>query len=100
MNIIPNDVLFRQKEAFSDAVSNRQKSWYEYIQEYVEDIISDEELEQNKDFKTKESYWYYKIFKKHYPESDLKVKYWLPLWCGEENNGDPSARKLKSLHDD
>ena len=90
-NIIPNEVLWRQKEAFSDGCSNIQKSWYEHIQDYVEAEVSDTEFD--KKFKSKEAYWYYRTFKEFYPNSDLKVDYWLPKWSNE-HNGDPSARKL------
>ena len=100
--IIPRKILYRQKDAFSDAVSNLEKSWFEYIQEYVETEVSDKEFSKvnisnfNR-FPSKEAYWYYKIFKEFYPESILEVSYWQPLWT-TENNGDPSARKLKSIY--
>ena len=44
LNILPKDVLYRSKEAFSDAVSTTEKSWYQYIQEYFETIITDGEF--------------------------------------------------------
>ena len=34
-NLLPNSVLWRTKEAFSDGVSKKTKSWYEIIQDYV-----------------------------------------------------------------
>ena len=95
--LIPNEVLWRQKEAFSDGCSSLKKSWYEYIQEYVENIITDEEYKKHKDFPSKEAYYYYKKFKEYYPESELKVIYWQPKYT-KEHGGDPSARKLKSLY--
>lgn len=92
--LIPVEVLWRQKEAFSDGVSNNNKSWYEYIQDHIDTLIDDSEfLNHIELFPSKESYYYYKIFKKIYPNSDLKVNYWLPKWTTEHNN-DPSARKL------
>jgi asparagine synthase (glutamine-hydrolysing) len=97
-SIIPLEVLIRKKEAFSDAVSCKSKSWFEYIQEYVDTLVSDVEFEnKGTNFPSKEAYWYYKIFKEYYPESELQVKYWMPQWCNE-HNGDPSARKLVSLN--
>jgi len=90
-NIIPHEVLFRTKEAFSDGCSNLNKSWYEHIQDYIETIVSDEEFDST--FPSKEAYWYYKIFKKHYPHSELQVNYWMPKWS-KEHNGNPSARIL------
>ncbi len=97
-SIIPLEVLYRSKEAFSDGVSNIDKSWYEYIQEFVDKIVYDDEFEKyGRDFPSKEAYWYYKLFKEFYPKSELKVKYWMPKWT-EEHGGDPSARKLKSVY--
>ena len=32
-NILPNEVLYRSKEAFSDGVSSIKKSWYQTVQE-------------------------------------------------------------------
>ena len=98
LSIIPIEVLYRSKEAFSDGVSNINKSWYEYIQEFVDKIVYDDEFEKyGKNFPSKEAYWYHKLFKEYYPKSELKVKYWMPKWT-EEHGGDPSARKLKSVY--
>jgi asparagine synthase (glutamine-hydrolysing) len=36
-NILPQEVLWRTKEAFSDGVSSSKKSWYETIQEHLTD---------------------------------------------------------------
>jgi len=97
-NIIPESVLWRKKEAFSDGCSNEKKSWHKIIQEHVNKIITDEEFLQRKDnYKNppqfKESYWYRKIFEEHYPgKGDIIPHYWLPNWTDEK---DPSARELK-----
>ena len=92
--IIPEKVLNRNKDAFSDGISNIKKSWYQYIQEYIDEIVSDEEFKSVKEkFTSKESYWYYKIYKKYYPDSELEVEMWMPKWTSN-HNGDPSARKL------
>ena len=90
--IIPREVLYRDKNAFSDSVSNARKSFFEYIHEYVENLITDEEYQCLK-FPNKEAYWYYKIYSQSYPTSNLNIDYWLPKWC----NGisEPSARVIK-----
>ena len=100
---LPDDVLFRRKEAFSDAVSADKKgeSWYETIQQYVEEIITDEEFESNKGSfewcppETKEAYYYRKIFTSHFGEGNGKSKVipylWMPKWT---DACDPSARTL------
>jgi asparagine synthase (glutamine-hydrolysing) len=101
--IIPNHILYRQKEAFSDGCSSLSKSWFEYIQEYIETQLSDEEYQKINirnfmRFPSKESAWYYLIFKTFYPNSTLEVEYWMPQWVKNEHKGDPSARKLKSIY--
>lgn len=93
-NIIPEEVLLRKKEAFSDGVSSHKKSWFEYIQEYVDTQVSDDEFEKYKNnFPSKEAYWYKKIFDETYPNSGIKFEYWMPKWCSIKN--EPSARVLK-----
>jgi len=92
-SIIPLSVLYRQKDAFSDGCSNKRKSWYEYIQEYVNDKVVDEDFAKHK---SKEALFYYKVFKEYYPNTNLNVEMWMPKWTSEHNN-DPSARKLVSL---
>ena len=98
-NILPKEVLWRSKCAFSDGVSNKNKSWHIIIQEYLEDKISQEDLNQaqtkytHNTPKTKESLYYRQIFESFYPEkSNVIPHFWMPKWCGDVN--DPSAREL------
>ena len=99
-NILPKEVLWRSKCAFSDGVSNKKKSWHIIIQEFLEDKVSQEELDQADKLyphntpKSKEAYYYRKIFESHYPEKNNVIPhFWMPKWCGEVN--DPSARELE-----
>jgi asparagine synthase (glutamine-hydrolysing) len=105
--IIPDEVLWRKKEAFSDGVSGKEKSWFQIIQEYVEPLVTDEELK-NASVKypyhtptTKEAYYYRKIFCGYFGEWNQTVipHYWQPKWGadGKEITDyiDPSARVLK-----
>jgi asparagine synthase (glutamine-hydrolysing) len=104
---LPKCVLWRKKAAFSDAVSGSEKPWYKYIQEYCEDLITNDELDvankANKANKanetsvkfTKESYWFYKTFRELFPCYDLKIQYWLPKWC---NTTDPSATTISNVY--
>jgi asparagine synthase (glutamine-hydrolysing) len=100
-NLLPHEVLYRKKEAFSDGTSSNEKSWFQIIQEEVDRNISDEEFQSNKnkyDFNrpdTKEKYYYRKVFEEHFGSKSKHVipYYWLPKWCG--NVSDPSARVLE-----
>lgn len=40
MNVIPNNILWRPKEAFSDGVASRKKSLFEILQEHVDSLVS------------------------------------------------------------
>lgn len=101
---LPKEVLFRHKEAFSDGVSNNDKSWYKIIQSHVDKLISNEEFMQQKNNyninqpHTKEALYYRKIFEKYFGNKDDVVKtiphFWLPNWA--DNITEPSARVLSN----
>jgi asparagine synthase (glutamine-hydrolysing) len=97
-NLLPKEVLWRKKEAFSDGVSSVEKSWYQVIQEFVDKEVTDSEFCGQNEFYycrplLKESYYYRKLFRQYYPNRDTVVPYyWLPKWSG--NITDPSARVL------
>lgn len=99
-NIIPEVVIKRMKEAFSDGVSSMEKSWYQIIQEYIDTVITDEEFQENKDKyihnkpPTKEAYYYRKIFEEYYGEKNVYTieHFWLPKWS---KSTEPSARTLE-----
>ena len=100
-HILPEDILYRQKAAFSDAVGH---SMVDDLKEYAEGIYSDEEFAAGcakYDFArpfTKESLLYRDIFEKYYPGQAHMVKdFWMPnkSWAGCDVN-DPSARVLSN----
>ena len=105
--IIPDEVLWRKKEAFSDGVSGKKKSWFQIIQDHIEPLVTDEELKNASIVypyhtpKTKEAYYYRKIFCQNFG-SDRQIvipHYWQPKWDSSGNEIteyiDPSARVLK-----
>ena len=103
--LLPDEVLWRKKEAFSDGVSGEQ-SWFQIIQEWVEDKVSAEEMEKAEETypyctpTTKEAYFYRKVFCEEIGSHRQQVipGYWQPKWSanGKEVMGyiDPSARTL------
>jgi asparagine synthase (glutamine-hydrolysing) len=40
LNVIPNDILWRPKEAFSDGDASKKKSLWQYLQEFIEPLVS------------------------------------------------------------
>ncbi len=98
---LPENILYREKAAFSDAVGH---SLVDDLKEYAEKKYSDDEFKTKiKNYKnhtpfTKESLLYREIFEEFYPgRSDLIVDYWMPNknWKGCQVN-DPSARVLSN----
>lgn len=105
-DLLPDDVLWRKKEAFSDGISGAQKSWYHMIQEACETLVTDEQLAHARDHfavncpTTKEAYYFRTLFEKHYPgRSDIVPRYWLPKYDAAGHTitayVDPSARTLQ-----
>lgn len=103
-HILPAEILWRQKAAFSDAVGH---SMVDNLKEYAESLYTDEEFSERcarydycRPF-TKESLLYRDIFEKHYPGQAAMIKdFWMPnrSWPGCDVN-DPSARVLANYGD-
>ena len=101
---LPDEILWREKAAFSDAVGH---SLVDYLKEYAETKYTDEEFKEGckkythaRPF-TKESLLYRDIFEKYYPgQSDMIADFWMPnkSWEGCNVN-DPSARVLSNYGD-
>ena len=101
--ILPDDVLWRKKEAFSDGVSDEARSWHEIIKEKL-DIIKNNDSIPNSIFLTGdmvlnnttlslEQEYYFKLFQEFY-KNDLYKSipyYWMPKFV---NATDASARTL------
>ncbi|KAI2652660.1 Asparagine synthetase [glutamine-hydrolyzing] [Labeo rohita] len=98
LNLIPDEILWRRKEAFSDGMTSLKKSWYTSLQEHIESKVNDLQLEKAKSLfpektpTTKEGFFIRQIFEKHYPgRSEWIPGYWMPRWIKAT---DPSARTL------
>ena len=101
--LLPDDILWRRKEAFSDGVSGHERSWFQIIREYIDTKVTDEEYEKYKEFNEythvyntpydKESFYYRTIFEKLYTGCEKTIPYfWRHPFCEEK---DPSARLLQ-----
>ena len=98
-NIIPEEVLWRPKEAFSDGVSAVKRSWYQIVLDYFDQKYTNEDLEKAKELYkintpyTKESLHYRIKFNEKYSNTMANVipRFWLPKWG---NIKEPSARVL------
>ena len=100
--LLPDDCLWRPKEAFSDGVSGLKKSWFEMFRDYAESRYTDEEFETiSKTFThytpvSKEELLNRLSFNETFSENVAHiVPYrWVPLekWVGKMT--EPSARVL------
>jgi asparagine synthase (glutamine-hydrolysing) len=95
--LLPDSVLWRKKEAFSDGVSTQEKSWFQEIQERVLKVIPDDWEKQALDFaepkpKTPEAFYYRSLYEKLYTKTGDYWPFWMPRWSPETS--DPSARTL------
>ena len=95
-NLLPLNVIWRRKEAFSDGVSGAQKSWYEIINDkLIENNITDQIPDVkylNNEPVTLEQKYYRMIFEKYYPNMGNSIPYfWMPKYV---NATDSSARTL------
>ena len=100
--LLPKEVLFRKKEAFSDGVSGLKRSWYQIIQEKVKQspaiqrIISQPFTIKNSNWNsptTDEQKYYRKIFNKYYRHYSNVIPYfWMPKFIKAT---DSSARTLE-----
>lgn len=93
--LLPKEVLWRKKEAFSDGVSSKKKAWYQIIQEnkVVANIPRNKNYQYNKP-DTCEKEYYRTIFNKYYNNNcDKLIPYfWMPKFI--RNVTDASARTL------
>ncbi len=98
---LPQDILMREKAAFSDAVGH---SMVDDLKDYAETEYTDEEFtEKCRQYTfatpfTKESLLYREIFEEYYPgQAPMVVDFWMPnkQWKGCDVN-DPSARVLSN----
>ena len=101
MNLLPHEILWREKAAFSDAVGH---SMVDYLKEYADSKYTDADVaaaaskyKHGTPF-TKESLLYRDIFEKHFKGQSHVIKdFWMPNkeWPGC-NVTDPSARVLSN----
>ena len=98
--LLPFEVLWRRKEAFSDGVSSTADSWYTRCEFYPLRIgiksSPPERFLHNPPY-TLESDYYRQLFEAQYgPKAATIFKHmWLPRWS---NTTDPSARTLKDIY--
>ncbi|OJJ53139.1 hypothetical protein ASPSYDRAFT_163203 [Aspergillus sydowii CBS 593.65] len=94
---LPDKILWRQKEQFSDGVGY---SWIDGLKDNAELHVTDEMMKNPKPEwgndipDTKEAYWYRMMFDEHFPPSCAgTVERWVPTWSKQT---DPSGRAIST----
>jgi asparagine synthase (glutamine-hydrolysing) len=94
-DILPYEVAWRVKTAFSDGVSNAETPWYQIIKDFMDAKYSEKEFEtlklkynHNMPY-DKESLYYREIYEKYYPNTSHTIPYfWKQPFM---HDTDPSA---------
>lgn len=91
-DLLPQEILFRKKEAFSDGVSGLKKSWYEIIQDSLSNHVVEKYKYRINEPETNEQYYYRDIFESYYKDCyHIVPHFWMPKYI---NAKDASARTL------
>ncbi|KAF3760608.1 regulated by circadian rhythms/ asparagine synthase [Cryphonectria parasitica EP155] len=94
---LPDEILWRQKEQFSDGVGY---GWIDALKDNAELHVTDEMMKNPKPEwgsdipDSKEAYWYRCMFDEHFPPTCAEtVMRWVPKWVKQS---DPSGRAIAS----
>ena len=97
--LLPEKVLWRRKEAFSDGISRAEKSWFEMARAEGEKRAGTDWEAAARAYTvnpppTAEALWYRELFHEHYPEAAAITTpaMWMPRFISGAT--DPSARTL------
>lgn len=89
-NYIPDTILYRKKEAFSDGVGGDTKPFFKHIQEYIRNTIGKQGIYSKCSDDDLEKHYYKNVYDKFYSYTPIDY-YWMPKWVNVTN---PSARIL------
>ncbi len=114
-DMLPAEIVWRQKEQFSDGVGY---NWIDTLKKITEEKVSDQEFARRENRfpvnppKTKEEYYYREIYSRLFPSdsaakcvpheagvacSTAKALEWDAAWL---NSDEPSGRAIKGVHND
>jgi asparagine synthase (glutamine-hydrolysing) len=101
---LPKEVLWRQKEQFSDGVGY---SWIDTLVAHAVAKVSDDMFEKRQERfpldtpTTKEAYFFRQIFEQHFhhPYARKTVQAWVPTW-GTSKDPSGRAQKIHQQHDE
>ena len=90
--LLPDEILWRRKEAFSDGVSSKGRSLYKVLQEKIAAKLTNDTTKIYQSNIITEKFYYKQLFDTLYPNCEnILPYYWMPKYT---NATDPSARTL------
>jgi asparagine synthase (glutamine-hydrolysing) len=90
--LLPDSILWRKKEAFSDGVSTKERSLFTILQEKIAEKLTEKTDRVFEANIFTEKIYYKSVFEMYYPECDNIIPhYWMPKYI---ESHDPSARTL------
>ena len=102
-DLLPQEIIWRRKEGFSDGVGGLQKPWYRWIQDHIAKEYPDDHVIQGantvitvgdvlSEYPSREAWYYDYIFLQYYSNLVKPVPaYWMPKW---QETDDPSGRMM------
>ena len=98
--LLPDDILWRRKEAFSDGVSGKDKPFYQILQSRCADKMNKKHISSEDNLEKKylanletEKMYYKSLYDEFYKNSDILPYFWMPKYMS--NVTDPSAKTLE-----
>ena len=99
-SFLPDNILNRKKEGFSDGVSNLENPWYKFVQTQVENKV-DSAMTINAIAQgipnpiTKEAVYYFHIYHEHFKSTKPPIShFWMPRW---QKSSEPSGRVMPAF---
>lgn len=103
--LLPDEVLWRSKEAFSDGVSSKENSLFDILQKRISEELMLQNVYSFTNTKKMnnmypvnidtEKLYYKQIYDRYFPNCENMIQYyWMPKYTNSDKN-DPSARTLK-----
>lgn len=90
---LPDEILWRTKEAFSDGVSSQKESAFEILHKCVDSMALENMVYEHNAPVTNEQKYYRQLFESNFPSQGHIIPYfWMPRFIEAD---DPSARTLK-----
>ncbi len=95
---LPDEIIYRKKEAFSDGISPLESSWHKILLEYSSKLHNNFNDFKINPPKTYEEKWYRNIFETYFPNRGNIIPFFWKQKINGKENIDPSAREIRRIY--